>query len=140
MSTKDLRSLAQKLRDFLDTPEGKESMRKFGEKMRIEDERKQKTWEYLETLSDEEYQSKIKKLIEWEYRFEEREYQKGKLKASNLFNIVFDAIARNATEYENDDMFFGGGATYRGQQWIVYVGQGSFYTIEENGERIFQSN
>ena len=140
MSTKDLRSLAQKLHDFLDTPEGEASIKKMGEKMRIDAERKQKMWEYIENLSDEVYHTKLQRLIEWEYQFEEREYQKGKLKASNIFNIIFDAITRNAEEYESKDMFFGGGATYRGHQWCVYVGQGSFYTIEENGERIFQSN
>lgn len=137
---KDLKSLSEKLRNFLDTPEGKESIRKLGEKIRIEDERKQKVWEYLETLSDEEYQLKLQKLIKWEERFEEREYQKGKLKSSNIFNTIFSAITKNANEYNSDEMFFGGGATYRGQQWIVYVGQGSFYTIEENGERIFTSS
>ena len=53
--------------------------------------------------------------------------------------MVFDAIMENGQPYTDDNMFFGNGATYRGQQWIVYVGQGSFYTIEKNGERIFTS-
>lgn len=135
----DFAKLKKEMNDFFDSPAGQASIEKFRKSLELEDERKQKMWEYLESLSDKEYRSKLQKLIEWEDQFEEREYQKGKLKSSNIFNTVFDAITKNAKEYENDDMFFGGGASYRGNQWIVYVGQGSFYTIEENGERIFQS-
>ena len=139
MSMKDLKSLAEKLRDFLDTPEGKASIERERRRIIRDAERKQQVWEYLESLTDEDYREKLYQLIEWEERFEEREYQKGKHKSSNIFNTIFSAISHNAEECDDDSMFFGGGSTYRGFNWKVYVGQGSFYTIEENGERIFTS-
>jgi len=117
----------------------KASMERQSRRIIREDERKTQAWEFLESLSDEEYKKFIYRLVEWEEQFEEREYQKGKEKSSNIFSTIFSAISHNAEECDDDNMFFGGGSTYRGFNWKVYVGQGSFYTIEENGERIFTS-
>jgi len=132
--------LKEKLRAFYDSEEGKESIKKFQKGLQIKSDREAQMWLYLESLTTEEYESLLVRFIEWEDKFEEREYQKGKLKSSNIYNTVFAAIMDNAESYEEDSMFFGGGAPYRGTQWLVYVGQGSFYTIEKNGERIFTSN
>ena len=52
--------------------------------------------------------------------------------AYGIFNREEDA--------DNCDMFFGGGSIYRGYEWKIFVGQGSFYTIEKGEARIFTSN
>jgi len=132
--------LKEKLRAFHDSEEGKESIKKFHKGLEIRSNREDQMWNFLESLSTEEYESLLEKFIKWEEKFEDREYDKGKIKSSNVFNTIFGAIKQNAESYEEDSMFFGGGSTYRGYQWLVYVGQGSFYTIEKNGERIFTSS
>jgi hypothetical protein len=124
---------------WFESPEGKASMERERQRIKRDDERKKQAWEFLESLSDEDYRELLHKFINWETRFEEREYEKGKLKSSNIFNTIFYAISHNAESCDDDNMFFGGGSTYRGHDWKVFVGQGSFYTIEENGGRIFTS-
>lgn len=135
----DFKAMKKRMDEWFESPEGKASMERQRRRIVREDKRKKQAWEYLESQSDEEHKKFIYRLIEWEEQFEEREYQKGKLKSSNIFNTIFSAISHNAEECDDDNMFFGGGSTYRGFNWKVYVGQGSFYTIEENGERIFTS-
>ena len=135
----DFEAMKKRMDEWFESPEGKASMERERRRIIRDAERKQQAWEYLESLTDEDYRKKLHQLIEWEERFEEREYQKGKEKSSNIFNTIFYAISHNAEECDDDSMFFGGGSTYRGYDWKVFVGQGSFYTIEENGERIFTS-
>ena len=136
----DFEKMKQKMDEWFESPEGKASMERERRRIIRDAERKQQAWEFLESLSDEDYRELLHKFIKWEERFEEREYEKGKHKSSNLFNTIFSAISHNAEECDDDNMFFGGGSTHRGFDWKVFVGQGSFYTIEENGERIFTSS
>lgn len=137
----DLSKYTKKLRDFLESPEGKKSMSNFAKKLKIESERRNQAWEFLESLSEERFEELLEKMIVREEIFEEREYQKGKLKSSNVFNTVFNAILENSKEEcDDDNMFFGGGSIYRGYEWKIFVGQGSFYTIEKGEARIFTSN
>ena len=131
--------MKKRMDEWFNSPEGKASMERERRRIIRDDERKKQAWEYLESLSDESYNNLLLKLIKWEEQFEEREYQKGKLKSSNIFNTIFSAISHNAEPCDDDNMFFGGGSTYRGNEWKVFVGQGSFYTIEKDGERIFTS-
>jgi hypothetical protein len=135
----DYAAMKKRMDEWFESPEGKASIERQHRRIIREDERKKKAWEFLESLSDDEYRKFIYRLVEWEELFEEREYQKGKLKSSNIFSTIFSAISHNAEYCDDDNMFFGGGSSYRGFEWKVYVGQGSFYTIEENGERIFTS-
>ena len=137
----DLSKYTKKLRDFLESPEGKKSMSNFAKKLKIESERRNQAWEFLESLSEERFEELLEKMIVREEIFEEREYQKGKLKSSNVFNTIFNAILENSKEEcDDDNMFFGGGSIYRGYEWKIFVGQGSFYTIEKGEARIFTSN
>ena len=137
----DLSKYTKKLRDFLESPEGKKSMSNFAKKLKIESDRRNQAWEFLESLSEERFEELLEKMIVREEIFEEREYQKGKLKSSNVFNTVFNAILENSKEEcDDDNMFFGGGSIYRGYEWKIFVGQGSFYTIEKGEARIFTSN
>jgi hypothetical protein len=137
----DLSKYTKKLRDFLESPEGKKSMSNFAKKIKREGERRNQAWEFLESLSEERFEELLEKMIVREEIFEEREYQKGKLKSSNVFNTVFNAILENSKEEcDDDNMFFGGGSIYRGYEWKIFVGQGSFYTIEKGEARIFTSN
>lgn len=137
----DLSKYVQKLRDFLESPEGEKSMKNFSKKLQRKEERVQQAWEFLESLSEEGFEEFLEKLIVREEVFEEREYQKGKLKCSNVFNVIFDAIFNNVKETcDDDNMFFGGGVSYRGYEWKVFVGQGSFYTIEKGELSVFTSN
>jgi hypothetical protein len=135
----DYAAMKKRMDEWFESPEGKASMERLSRRMIREDERKTQAWEFLESLSDEDHKKFVYRLVEWEERFEEREYQKGKEKSSNIFSTIFSAISHNAEACDDDNMFFGGGSTYRGFEWKVFVGQGSFYTIEENGERIFTS-
>jgi len=137
----DLSKYTKKLRDFLESPKGKKSMSNFAKKIKREGERRNQAWEFLESLSEERFEELLEKMIVREEIFEEREYQKGKLKSSNVFNTVFNAILENSKEEcDDDNMFFGGGSIYRGYEWKIFVGQGSFYTIEKGEARIFTSN
>jgi hypothetical protein len=136
----DFEKMKQKIDAWFESPEGKASMERERKRIKRDAERKKQAWEFLESLSDEDYRELLHTFIKWEERFEEREYEKGKHKSSNLFNTIFSVISHNAEECDDDNMFFGGGSTYRGFEWKVFVGQGSFYTIEENGERIFTSS
>ena len=135
----DFEKMKQKMHEWFESEEGKKSVENFGKGLKIKDDRKKHMWSFLESLTFEQFNELLPRFIKWEEKFEDREYDKGKLKTSNIWNNVFDAIMDYAPEYENDDMFFGGGATYRGYQWIVYIGQGSFYVIEKDGKRIFTS-
>lgn len=137
MSTSN--KMLEDLKAYLASPEGQQSISNFGKKIKIEDDRKKHMWSFLESLSDVQFDELLPRFIEWEERFENREYDKGKLKASNIWNTLFGSITDNCESCDDDSMFYGGGSTYRGYDWKVFIGQGSFYTIEKNGERIFQS-
>lgn len=136
----DFEKMKQKIDAWFASPEGKASIEREKQRIKRDSERKQQAWEFLESLSDEDYQNLLQKFIKWEEQFEEREYEKGKLKSSNIFNIIFSAISHNAEPCDDDNMFFGGGSTYRGYDWKVFIGQGSFHTIEKDGSRIFTSS
>ncbi len=134
-----LNELAEKLKDFYKTPEGELYIQKVRKKFEIYNDRKKRLWVYLESLSNDAFEELVQKFIKWENDFEEQENEKHRIKSSNLFNIIVDTIFLYAPPCEDETMFFGGGSTYRGYQLKVFVGQGSFYTIEKNGERIFVS-
>ena len=136
----DFEKLRKKMRDFFDSPEGKASVEKFKKSQEIKSDREEKMWDFLESLSQERFNELLSQFILWEDAFEEREYQKGYLKSSNIYNTMFSALIEHCEDPEKNDMFYGGGASYRGYDFLVYVGQGSFYTIEKNGARIFTSN
>lgn len=135
----DFEKMKKKMEDYFESPEGKKSIENFGKKLKREDDRKKEMWKFLENLSNKQFEELLPRFIKWEETFEEREYIKGKHKSSNIFNTIFGAIESNAKSCDDKSMFFGGGSTYRGYDWKVFIGQGSFYTIEKNGERIFTS-
>jgi hypothetical protein len=134
-----LNELAEKLKDFYKTPEGELYILKVRKKFEIYNNRKKRLWGYLESLSNDAFEELVQKFIKWENDFEEQENEKHRIKSSNLFNIIVDTIFLYTPPCEDETMFFGGGSTYRGYQLKVFVGQGSFYTIEKNDERIFVS-
>lgn len=136
----DYKKKLKELHEFLDSPAGKKSIEKFRKTMELEDERRRKMWNFIESLTDEEFNNKLDQLLKWEDAFEEREYQKGKEKSSNIFNTLFRTISDNCGSEYRAEMFCNGVSSYRGYEFVLYVGQGSFYTIEKGGERIFTSN
>jgi len=131
--------MLERLKSFLDSPEGIAAVERMTEKMRVEDARKQKAFEYIESLSNKELKSKLmREIAKHDDAYENKCYARGYMPhPSNLMYFVFDAAQIGGKPYKKilddfDEAFGGGTIKYRGYYFNWIFGQGTVLRIFNN--------
>lgn len=133
-------SMVDNLKKFLETEEGKKSIERFRRSIEIEEERKKKVCNFVESLSDEKFEILFAKLLEWENKKEDYYYDvKHVITQTKVFSYTIDAFFKLGKPYKSKDTFFSGGCKYRGYTVKIYCGQGCFTRIMKGKKIIFQS-
>jgi hypothetical protein len=129
-------SLAERLRKFLDTEEGKKSLEEFGKKLEREAEFKDRWTERFKDHSEDNLDFVLEKLI-CKYDSDEyvrKEYSKGYEPREELLWVAFNYAEKYCKECTDEKYLnmFTGEAYYIGSYVIqVMNGQGSVIKIEK---------
>jgi hypothetical protein len=128
--------MLERLKAFMDSPEGIASMERMAEKMRREDERKRRAFEYIDKLSNKDLKIKLTKEIDrHDEAYKDRCYARGYMPhPRNLMYFVFDAAQIGGKPYKKilddfDEAFGGGTIKYRGYYFNWIFGQGTVLRI-----------
>ncbi len=130
------KSMVEKLREFLDSEEGKKSIEEFGNKIKREEERKDRWIEKFKKIAEPDIDSYLEKLIE-KYDSDEyvrREYALGYEPRESLLWIALGYAKKYCKECTDEKYLnmFTGEAYYIGSYVIqVMNGQGSVVKIEK---------
>jgi hypothetical protein len=130
------KSIVEKLREFLDTEEGKKSIEEFGNKIKKEEERKDRWIEKFKKLAESDIDAYLEKLIE-KYDSDEyvrREYSLGYEPRESLLWIALGYAKKYCKECTDEKYLnmFTGEAYYMGSYIIqVMHGQGSVIRIDK---------
>jgi hypothetical protein len=122
--------------DFLNSEEGEKSIKEFGEKMKREDDRRDRWIEKFKELAESDIDSALSKIIE-KYDSDEyvkREYSLGYEPRETLLWIAFGYASKYCKECTDEKYLnmFTDGAYYIGSYVIqVMNGQGSVIKIEK---------
>jgi hypothetical protein len=128
--------MVEKLREFLDSEEGKKSIEEFGNKIKREEERKDRWIEKFKKIAEPDIDSYLEKLIE-KYDSDEyvrREYALGYEPRESLLWIALGYAKKYCKECTDEKYLnmFTGEAYYIGSYVIqVMNGQGSVVKIEK---------
>jgi len=128
--------MLERLREFLDSEEGKKSIEEFGNKMKREEERKDRWVEKFKKIVEPDIDSYLEKLIE-KYdsdKYVRREYSLGYEPREPLLWIAFGYASKYCKECTDEKYLnmFTGEAYYIGSYVIqVMNGQGSVIKIEK---------
>jgi hypothetical protein len=126
----------KKMMDFLDSEEGKKSIQEFGEKMKREDERRDRWIEKFKELAEPDIDSSLSRIIK-KYDSDEyvrREYSLGYEPREKLLWIAFNYAEKYCKECTDEKYLnmFTGEAYYIGSYVIqVMNGQGSVIRIDK---------
>ncbi len=132
----------------LESPEGKEATRLYfeelAEKERLSKIHINKVHEELSQLTDEQFEIILLAEFDlngdaWRGRCYSEEncepYPQEKL--NDIINVMFEYGKNLEESVDGEDMFFTGGAEYKGYVIHVYHGQGSFYRFFKDGIDVF---
>jgi hypothetical protein len=128
--------MLKKLREFLDSEEGKKSIAEFGKKLKRDEERKNRWTEKFKELAEPNIDAALSKIIE-KYDSDEyakREYSLGYEPRESLLWIAFNYAEKYCKECTDEKYLnvFTGNAYYIGSYVIqVMHGQGSVIKIEK---------
>ena len=128
--------MVEKLRDFLDTEEGKKSIEEFGNKIKREEERKDRWIEKFKKLAESDIDAYLEKLIK-KYDSDEyvrREYSLGYEPRESLLWIALGYAKKYCKECTDEkylNMFTG--EAYCIGSYVIQVmhGQGSVIRIDK---------
>ena len=135
----------EKLKEFLDSPEGAESIKRFHQEIEDTENRKKRNAmriiHKIKDLSDDELHEAFLRLFKWEEKYEDMFYKRGILTQSNVLTAVQNAWEMvGDTNLEFDEDFFSGGSAFRGYTFKTYCGQGCFTRIVYKDKTIFQTS
>ena len=131
-----MNDMLKKISDFLDSEEGKKSIEEFGEKMKREDERRDRWIEKFKELAEPDIDSALSRMIK-KYDSDEyvrREYSLGYEPREKLLWIAFNYAEKYCKECTDEKYLnmFTGSAYYIGSYVIqVMNGQGSVIRIDK---------
>tara|TARA_R110000868_G_scaffold12456_8_gene59558 strand:+ start:173 stop:586 length:414 start_codon:yes stop_codon:yes gene_type:complete len=95
--------------------------------------------EYIKKMTIPEFISLVVRICEWETKYEEREYKKGFITTSNVFQTLFKAVSDTSNARPCNEDFLYNKYIYKGLTFKKYVGQGIVYRITMRKRLIFQS-
>lgn len=138
-----MESLVERLRAFLDSPEGKAKTEAYfkrikDEEKRLED-RAMQVIRSIRDLSDEELHQRLTHFLKWEEEYEEMWYARWVQTSSRAFGVLLKVVKLIGDEFEAREDFFSEGYSYRGYVFKCYCGQGCFWRIQKGEEIIFQT-
>lgn len=128
--------MLKNLKAFLETDEGKESIKRFGEKLQREANHKDRWIEKFKARCEDDLDGAIEKLME-KYcsdAYRDREYARGVEPREPLLWLAFEYAVEHCEECKEEKYFnmFTGGAWYIGSYVIqVMHGQGSVIRIDK---------
>jgi hypothetical protein len=131
--------------EFMNSEEAKQALQKALDKQEAQEKiikaQTEKVFRVLTNLSDTEFHSNLDKILAWEKLYQERWYEAGVCKTSNILNILFLIAEKYGKELNCDEDFLGSSYEWRGYKWNIYCGQGCFERIIHinTGETKFQS-
>jgi hypothetical protein len=134
-------SLADKLKRYYETEEGKASIKEFQRKAKLREEYKER-WEEkftqkLLSLSDDELESLMRRFCEWEEKYHDMWYKRGVDTSSRIMGALINSTKALGENIDSDEDFFSGGHTYRGYTFKTFCGQGCFTSITKGEERLY---
>jgi len=129
----DLSKQIKALRDFYDSPEGQESIKKFHA---LEDHRNNRIkaiHEYLETKTDAELKVMAESFFAREKKYQDYMYD---VRHCETCSRILGALITVANEYGTelkikDEDFLSGAMKYRGYSFKTYCGQGCFTRVSK---------
>ncbi len=136
----DTNNLLERLRAFLETEEGKQSIKDFHRSFEIRDIQTERVSKYMKTLSEEELIEKFLLFLKWEEEYEEMMYKRGIQTGSHIFHCL-TKVAENEgkkLQIRNDEDFVYNKFIWKGYSFLLFVGQGSFWRIKKGKKIIFQ--
>jgi len=99
---------------------------------------KNKVGSYIESIEPHELEEELDKFFKWEKKYEDMQYKRGTLTHSNIFFGLVSYIEDVRDRYMDlDEDFLAKAFLWKNYVFKLYIGQGSFWTIEKDGERIF---
>lgn len=131
--------LAEKLKEFLDSPEGQESIERFAENLRLEDLHKQRWRDRMWNRIKDDIDASIEHLLKWYESdvYRDREYKKGYEPRENLLWVLL-TVAEEYGKDCDDDTYETYSNMFTGDMYILgsYViqvmhGQGSVIRIDK---------
>ena len=137
----DNNSILENLKNFLETDEGKESIKRFRERMDNEEEHSNRWVERFRKWAVPDMDFAIEKLTNWYYsdKYRNREYSKGCEPRESLLWVALNFARENCRECDDEKYLnmFTGEAYYIGSYVIqVMHGQGSVIRIDKIEEPI----
>jgi hypothetical protein len=111
----------------------------FSQKIKIENHQITKVESFIDSLPEDQLDEWITKLINWERKFEELQYRVNHCDtSSNIFHLLTKALSKRSNPINDlDENFLADAFEWRGYIFKLYVGQGAFWAIEKDLERIF---
>lgn len=138
-----MESLVEKLRAFLNSPEGKAKANAYFKRIKDEekrlDDRAMQVIRSIKDLSDEELHQRLTHFLKWEEKYENMWYSKYVQKSSRAFSVLLNVVKLVGDIVKSNEDFFAGGYSYRGYIFKCYCGQGCFWRIQKGDEIIFQT-
>lgn len=137
-------SMIENLKEFLDSPEGKESLQKWADKIRRNDDRLEKAHNIIKERGCDFFDSLISREInkyteEYRNKCYERGYEPYPTRITGTIFAAagryYDSIHEEALD-EFDSHFGGGTVNYMGYQFNWIHGQGTVLRIFKDGEEL----
>lgn len=145
MEEKDLRSLAQRMKDWLDSPEGRKSADDYFEKLKKKEEVLEKRCERIKThFSDNQsFDSLMSRILEKQEKYDKRHYYTYTERPLHITDLVWELASSEGTPIEPVDglteNFPSAIYEYFGYQFAITHGQGSVLSIYKNKECLYRS-
>jgi hypothetical protein len=129
----DLSKQLKALRDFYDSPEGQESIKKFHRLRDHYDNRIKAIHEYLETKTDAELKVMAESFFAREKKYQDYMYDVRHCETnSRIFGSLIGVADQYGTELKiKDEDFLSGAVKYRGYSFKTYCGQGCFTRVSK---------
>lgn len=122
----------EKVKEWLNSPEGEESIKRFSEKMKAEEERKQRYIKYIHYNYKNRLDEIIQKLVD-KYDSNEyinREYSLGYQPRETLLWVIFTYVKECGTEF-TDEEYQKYGCMFTGEMY--YLGDWTFEVMHGQG-------
>lgn len=123
---------------WFESEEGKASIERFANKLKLEKKRKKfyvkKLKKYFDRLSDEGVNAWIENFVKWEKEYQERYYKKCIETHSNILSTLWEFFKIHGNDTDLEEDFQTSCYQYRGFEMSIFHGQGSFlklYKIEK---------
>lgn len=143
----ETKSLVQRLKEHLESPEGQKSMedyfKKLAEKDRIQMERANKLLQRYGVCDDSTFDYLMLDILEKQEKYDERHYSTYTDRSLHIMNLMWELASANGTEIEPLDGLTENFSSmiydYYGYQFAITHGQGSVLSVYRQNELRYRS-